>query len=731
MTTLERLMSSAALALVLGGATSALAAATDITTATGAEGADVAAVIVTAERDAAAAAAPSKAALDQTQPQSIITHRYIDQATPESGDYTTAIIIAPSVAGVSMNGGGIGDSNTSTLRGFQDGQFNVTFDGLAFGDANDTTHHPAAFFPSSTIGAAVVDRGPGAAGDLGQANFGGAVHLFSQNVENNAGASQKATFGSFNTQSYVTMLQSGQLSQLNGTKMMLSLDERSSDGELSYSSGEAFNQTFKAVVPITDKLQVTAFSSINYTRYYEADTGGTVAGMGITGAQVAAYGKNFALNNNPNDEHYYKYNYVKKHTDFNYLDTRWDGGDGLTVEDQLYDYFYSNKTVSAQAVNDLVGVNTSSLVSPDAGLPVTDIGGYHKLNRYQTFGDVLRLNKDFGFGTLRTGGIMESSWAQRSIYNFDLMNGQPDTGSSWSSNPGVTNASYVEPSRWFQTQVFADFEWRPLANLTLTPGIKQLDYKRSIDAPIEGSGQPAKGSRTYDKTLYFFTGNYRLTHDLTVYAQAASGFLIPPVKTLAAVNGTTAATSPQQTWTYQGGVVYSSGQLSFDADYYNIQATNVLVNETHTSCLCYVNAGSGAYSGVEAQGAYRFTSAFTVFANGAVNTAKDKNGGPGSTPSAFTNAPKGTAAIGLIFGQGPWTATASDKLVGAQLASDGATHIPSYTSLDASLAYDFGKFKVKLSGFNLADKRALLDYDGTFYGYSVGRQVELTLMAKY
>ena len=34
---------------------------------------------------------------------------------------------------------------------------------IAFGDANDTTHHPAAFFPSSTIGAAVVDRGAASA----------------------------------------------------------------------------------------------------------------------------------------------------------------------------------------------------------------------------------------------------------------------------------------------------------------------------------------------------------------------------------------------------------------------------------------------------------------------------------------------------------------------------------------------------------------------------------------
>lgn len=715
------LLTSAAM-VALTPAFAAAQTAPKVVTTVGAEGADVQAVVVTAERDYTAATAPSKGALDETQPQSLITHKYIDQATPEAGDYTTVVLIAPSVAGVSQNGGGVGDTNTVTLRGFQDGQFNVTFDGIAFGDANDTTHHPAAFFPSSTLGAAVVDRGPGAAGDLGQANFGGAIHLFSQNVADAASASQKVTYGSFNTQSYVTSLQSGQVAQLGGAKILLSLDERSSDGELSYSSGIAFNQTLKAVVPVGDKFELTAFTSFNYTRYYMSDVGGTVAGAGITAGQLQQNGINFALNNIPTDEHYYKFNQVKKHTDFNYLDLKGDLGGGWTIEDQLYDYFYSNHTVSAQANNDNVTAPPSPSSAPSFG--GNDIGGYLKLNRYQTFGNILRINKELGFGKLRVGALAESSWALRYLYNVDLTTGAPDTG--FGSAPG-TNASYIEPSRWFQTQVFADFEWRPLANLTITPGIKQLDYKRTINASVEGSGQPAVGSRTYDKTLYFLTSNYRLSNNLSVYAQAATSFLIPPVKTLATKKGVTASTQPQETATYQAGVVYSSGKFSFDADVYRINATNVLVNQNVAPCWCYVNAGTGTYSGVEAQGAYTVGYGLTLFANGSVNTAKNTGGG---TPQAFQNSPKGTAAGGALFQKGPWTVTASAKLVGAQVSSN-STPVSAYTTIDASAAYDFGRFKLKLSGFNLADHRALLDTDGTYYAYQVGRQVELTLQAKF
>ena len=108
-------------------------------------------------------------------------------------------MIAPSVAGITSNGGGIGDYNVITMRGFPDGEFNVTFDGIAFGDTNNPTHHGADYFPASTIGAAVVDRGPGAAGDLGQANFGGAIHFFSPTLTDKFGVTQKLTYGSFNT----------------------------------------------------------------------------------------------------------------------------------------------------------------------------------------------------------------------------------------------------------------------------------------------------------------------------------------------------------------------------------------------------------------------------------------------------------------------------------------------------------------------------------------------------
>jgi len=721
------------------------------TTATGTEGTDVSTIVVTAERNTAATSAPTKASILETQPESLITHKFIEQATPESGDYTTAVSIAPSVATSSAIGGGVGDASISTLRGFQDGQFNITFDGIAFGDANDTTHHPAAFFPGSTIGTAVVDRGPGAAGDMGQANFGGAIHLFSPTVADKMSVSQKVTYGSFNTQSYVTALQTGAISALGGAKLLLSADIRSSDGQTTDSNGIGRNFMAKLVIPIGSQAELTAFSSLNHIRYNQSDVGGTFLGFGITDAQKAAYGINFQLNGDPTDEHYAGYNYVRKNTSFNYLNLKWNVGHGIAIEDHLYYYTYDNQTVSAQNNADQLNpsfascasslTGTCSYYSPDGGTTLTsDIAGYHKQNKYDTVGNILRVNADLGFGTLRAGGLYEHSKATRFISNWDLTTNTPDTtgtyGSFGAAAPaGLANYTYYEPSSWNQYQLFADFEWRPLSNLTITPGIKQLHYTRNVSNAFEtvyvpGSGNSpviVDGKRTYNKTMWFITANYRILPEWSVYAQAASGFLVPPVKTVAAVyNGTTSATAPQTTTTYQVGSVYTKGRLTVDADYYFINANNVLIASKKSGCFCYLNTGKGRYYGFEAQGAYNLGSGVTLFANGSRNVARELDAG-----SDYTNAPKSTAAFGVIYDYRKWQATFTDKIVGAQLASDGATRISPYATLDASLAYDLGHVKLKIAAFNMADRRALLDYDGTYSLYQVGREVQGTVQVKF
>ena len=782
---------AAAGALAMGSA----AWAADQKSDAGAEGVDAGTVIITAERSKAAETAPTKASIDETQPEAIITHKFIEQATPETGSWVSVASIAPSMAGVSSNGGGVGETTKLTLRGFQDGQFNITYDGIAFGDTNGPTHHEASYFPSSTVGAVVIDRGPGAAGDLGPANFGGAIHLFSANPTDSFNASQKFTYGSFSTYQAVTDVNTGVLPQLGGGKLLLSFDERWSKGELSYSSGVSQNQLAKFVLPINANWNFTLFASHNFTHFYQND--GT--GSGETWGQVQAYGNNFALNNIPGDEHYYKYNQQGKQTDFEYADIKGAVTPTFNVEDQLYTYYYKNDTLSASSNSDLVGSNASSLIQAKpanylAGQAATDLQGYDKLNQYRVWGDIVRLNKDFSFGTLKLGGVYE--WATTNRHNLleDFTDGfTPDMKfnlASYPLLPAITNAKLQENSAYQDYQLFADFYWRPTDSLTITPGVKYVSSHLQVRAADENTAggsknQPLYDSATNSSPVYFLTANYKIMPFWSVYGQAATSFLFPDISSLyfAGAGANLQSIQPQKTKTYQTGTVVSLGHFTADADVYRVDATNLLQQCGAGSNTADCNVGSAQYNGVEGEAAYAFDFGVTLFANAGSNTAKRAaNAGNAaqsivSNPAqSLTNAPRYTYALGGMFNNGPWAASLSFKQVGnfvggynnwcaaalsygtaspcpSNPAYNQAFKLPGYNSVDASAAYDFGRFKVKLQGFNLADKRAVTTYkqvsapsnagalyevngldgkpDLSYYQFQAGRQVELTLQAKF
>ncbi len=756
---------TSAAVLIAGQALAADAPAAETRTVagSGSEATSVDALIVTAERNQAAAAAPTKASVDETQPESIVSHRFIEAFTPENGDYSTVLLIAPSMAGISSNGGGIGDTNKVTLRGFQDGQYNITFDGIAFGDTNDPTHHPADYFPASEIGAAVVDRGPGAAGDLGQANYGGAIHLFSPTLSDTFNVDQKGTYGTWNTFQSITQIQTGEIAATGGTKALALFDYRGSDSELSGTSGLAYDALLKIQQPLGPRASLTLFSSVEYTRFFQSDSN-----LGETWQQTALYGKNFSLSRSPTSGEFWDaYNNEKKNTDFEYVKLNYDFGHGVTFEDQGYTYFYSNKTISVNDNSGLLdGANTA--IPKDKAYPSTDIGGYNKANRYRVYGDIVRLNKDFGFGALKVGALVEGSDTDRHNILFDLSTGQPDLDAKYAKADTAlpvadSNIKTLETSSWSQYQLFVDLVLKPTDRLTISPGFKYVNFTRTIggsgyfpgvaplDCSIENSVEGAEtrscinGKNTYDKPLYFGTINYKITPDWSIYAQTATGFLIPSLSYLYSDNLSLQNLKPTETTNYQGGTVYSHGKFTADADIYKIFVTDQEI--ANAACQCYVNGGNAHYSGVEGELAYAFPYGLTAFANASLNTAKNT-----TADMTEPNAPKWTDAVGLLYSYQKMQASVTWKEVGSQVeytapaaetAPDGAVllanqerQIGAYNTINASVGYDFGHFKMKVAAFNLADHRSITTISGSgvssdYYTFQAGREILLTLEAKW
>jgi iron complex outermembrane receptor protein len=696
-------------------------------------------------------AAPVKASLEATQPQAIVTREAIDQFVPQTGDYTQAVLLTPSISGSSYNGPGFYETKTQ-LRGFQDGQYNVTYDGIPFGDTNDPTHHSTSFFPAATIGAVVVDRGPGQAGQLGQASFGGSINLFSPEVAQDAGGSAQLLAGSWNSWQAVLKYNTGAIDALHGTRALVDISAFTTDGYLTNSISQGSNFMFRSVTPINDNWRVTLYSVYNYTWVYQNDNNG------LTLNQVNTLGKRFALNQDQTSPFYREFNTVKKKTNFNYARIDGDITSTTHLDNTGYTYYYSNHTLSPQ--------DTTGTRAAEKTIPAGHIPGYTKLNYYHVYGDILRVTQDLPFGDVKAGLWWETNKTKRSRYDYDLTTGLPDPAEKCPTlQAGVTcvrtstsNINYVQGSTWDQYQPFldVDLKWGPL---TVTPGIKYLHFTRNVDAPVnQSSGTVLHDSATWTKTLYFMTANYKLASNWSAYGQYATGFLAPPLSTLQVQIPDASAEKPQQSKNYQLGTVYHGGRFTVDADLYYIDFDNKFQSITLTSGpqsgeTVFYNLGGAVYKGVEAQGTVEVVPQTFLFANGSLNSAKAQGGTTTIAGQAVTvtggkqiaNAPKWTAAAGLIWQPEGWSISATSKFVGAQWGAEGEPSnfkISPYSQVDLTVVRNLGRIRLEAAVYNLFNHQDLVNIKQggkTFntlsstdlYYYQVGRDFQVSARVNF
>ena len=118
--------------------------------------------------------------------------------------------MAPGTFSVSANGPGLSDTKTF-FRGFKDGYYSMTFDGIPFNDTNDPTHHSWVFFPAQTIGSTGVRSQPGIGGvdrsvDLRRVGQP-AVAVAARRSRSSDGT---VSYGSFNTKLFDVEFDSGE-----------------------------------------------------------------------------------------------------------------------------------------------------------------------------------------------------------------------------------------------------------------------------------------------------------------------------------------------------------------------------------------------------------------------------------------------------------------------------------------------------------------------------------------
>jgi iron complex outermembrane receptor protein len=684
-------------------------------------------LVVTSATEGGKATAPVKTPLESTEPKSIIDRKAIDQFVPVTADYNQIVNLAPSMASTSAGGPGLFEAK-STLRGFKDGEYNITYDGIPWGDANGPTHHSTSFFPSSTIGAVVVDRGPGEASQLGVATFGGSVNIFSPEVSDERGGSQSLTAGSWNTYQSVTKLNTGDIDQLNGAHVLFNFQELSTDGALSLNKAKAYNQLVRGVFPLMGSWKVTVLGTWNYTRIHTNDN------FGATLTQVGLYGKNFALDSNPANPTFYGYNLVVKHTWFNYAKLNGDITPSLHLEDTVYSYYYKNDTESALdptlSPTDIANKTGLAITQVPGGKPVANghVPGYTKLNVYKIYGDILHLDQDLSFGKIKAGLWLETAdTGPRARYDYDAtaskIGGPYVVDYRQKVLAGVPQwVEYLQFSGWHQYEPFVDFEFKPTEQLTVTPGIKYVHERIFVNSDVnQKSRQLFHDGKTFEKTLYFLTANYKVQDNLSVYAQYATGFLLPDISVTQVVNPNLADLKPQTSTNYQAGIVYHGGRFTADADVYDIDFKNKL--QTVTVPLATggtetdnFNLGGATYKGVEGQVTFQATDRVFLFANGSINSAKAQGGTTtiGGVPVVITGgrqiagAPKSTAAAGAYYQDENWTVSLVDKYTGVAWGAEGepaAYKIPGYHSADLTVVFKWDRYRLEGAVYNLTDSQ--------------------------
>ena len=662
--------------------------------------------------------APTQGSMIAVQPQSIIGEQYLRENVATTGDYSDAISIAPSVSTVAPNGPGLMEAQSVTMRGFQDGEYNVTFDGIPWGDSNDFTHHSTSYFTNQDTGSIVVDRGPGTASTLGNATFGGTIAVGSRTPSNTFCIEPYLTYGSFGTWVEGAQLDTGVIQQTGGTTALINVENASSDGYLTYSGQRRQNIFAKVVQPIGDNTTLTFVGM--YNKIHQD------VPLGATREQINAYGPNYGLTNNPDSQDYYGYNFDDISTYMGYIGLH-SAFDGWTIDNKLYTYSYNHFGYNGEDPNGETPNGT--VYSP------TDVPGQRMRNTYTSWGDIFRLSKDFGPGEVRTGFWYDHQNNLRWQYEVDdsqdfALNGTPSQ---------ATDRYMTDTLTTFQP--FLEYNWNITDQVSLTGGVKYADFKRNLDATVnQKTGDPLQYSKDFTKLLPSLALHWQLSDNWTAYAQVAKGFLAPNLNTFYTTAPQDNTLKPEQTINKQLGTTWTDGRLTVSADGYYINFNNKIESRTVAGTTTFYNAGGAVYKGLEAEGTYLLGNGFSVYANGSLNRAIDN-----ATNQWLPNAPSKTAALGVIYSSGPLYASLIDKFVGHRYGDTGLQQpFGGYAITNFAASYTFTEgfgalksIKVGVQVNNVFDNKSVYYLSGytaedstPLYFTIPERSYELTFSAK-
>jgi iron complex outermembrane receptor protein len=615
--------------------------------------------------------APSLTPLNSVQPTSVVSQQTIQNQLSSTQSYADIARLTPSVSLISPNGPGLGEAAGPTIRGFQDGQYNVTIDGIPIGDSNDFTHHTTSFFTNDEIGQLIVDRGPGTAETVGDATFGGTMSIRTINPAATTTLTPYGSYGSYDTGVEGLRIDTGAIQAANGTTGVFNIENDNSNGALTYSHQDRTNFFGKIIVPVGNSTTVTFMA--DYNRLYQNPVYGATLG------EMAAYGHNYNLNNNPDSQDYWRYNYDRITTDMEYVDVASHLADGWEYDGKVYTYAYYHADNNGLDVNDDSGTGEAlnEVVLSPGGATTAGVPGETFFMNYRSVGTIQRLQKDFAWGDIKLGAWFDHQVNTRFLAENDLSDGNADNYND--SADGFSNADLaaannnygqidrLQHNQLYTFQPYAQLDWQPIQNLTLTGGVKYAFFRRTLDAQVQQTTEAEIGyQHDWGKFLPSFEAKYNFSPNFSTYAQVAEGFLAPNLNTFYVDDPNNSAEEPETTWSYQTGFAYQSRHLALGGDVYLVHFMN-FINHTGSGVNeVYYNDGGAVYKGIEGEATYTFDNGFSLFANGGLNKANST-----ATNDYIAEAPQFTSNAGIIYNKNGIYASIIDQLTGGEYDSNG------------------------------------------------------------
>jgi iron complex outermembrane receptor protein len=612
---------------------------------------------------------PGESLADVGSPQSLVDSQTIQQVLMPVADYGTVANLTPSFVSTAPNGPGFDAAKNQTLRGFVDGQFNVTMDGIPFADPDNFQHHSTSYFPAAELDRLVVDRSPGSAADLGYASFGGSVDLYSQPIPQQARIKAFASYGSFDTSLYGATLSTAAPQESAQVGLLATVQQTQSRGAMRDSPGHKDDSLLKGATMI-GSAKVTALYAYDRYGFYNAGS--------ITTTELAAYGSSYGFNADPASPNYFRYAGTYRSSGFGYLRLELPLGSQASLREIAYTYSYANNGLS------LKGDQTSSPLGPGyPGLAPSDIAGKDLREAYRTVGDDLRWRDSFPFGSVLLGLWAEEGWQTESRVALDLT-----TGSLYDANHAMDSPFYYDFNAHTHTyQPYAELDWQVSDRWTMTFGLRWRDMTRDFAATVVQNFLPGTNgtiARSVSSSLPSFATNYHLAPHTSLYAQVARGSLDPSQAYFYTAHPALGnQVQPENALGEQVGIVQSGAHCGISLDVYNIDFNNYVSTITEGGDTLYVNSGSVLYRGVETEGHLQLGAGFSAVMNASLIRATFQDSFMTSSiqlaGDTIPFAPRYTGLAGVLYSQGRWRGSLLAKFIGTEYqgkngSADGATY---------------------------------------------------------